>query len=68
MNEDILKFLEANANFDSLEYADKLKLDHQKVVGAIKSLQINEGLIEVQQKKSEDLSTELGSPGICKEW
>jgi hypothetical protein len=42
LNEEILKFLEQNSSFDSLEYAEKHQLDHQKVVGAIKSLQINE--------------------------
>lgn len=44
LNEEILNFLEANTSFDSLEYAEKNQLDHQKVVGAIKSLQINEGV------------------------
>lgn len=50
LNEEILKFLDTNSKLESLQYAEKLNLDHQKVVGAIKSLQINEGYIEVQQK------------------
>lgn len=44
LNEEILQFLDKNSGFDSLEYAEKNKLDHQKIVGAIKSLQINEGV------------------------
>ena len=45
LNEEILKFLDTNSKLESLQYAEKLNLDHQKVVGAIKSLQINEGVI-----------------------
>ncbi len=44
LNEEILKFLEENSTLDSLEYAEKHQLDHQKVVGSIKSLQVNEGV------------------------
>ncbi len=44
LNEEILQFLDKNSSFDSLEYAEKSKIDHQKIVGAIKSLQINEGV------------------------
>ncbi len=35
----ILKYLVDKEGFDSLELAKELKIDHQKVVGAIKSIQ-----------------------------
>lgn len=54
LNEEILKFIDTNCKLDSLEYAEKQKLDHQRVVGAIKSLAINEGLVEVEQKSKKD--------------
>lgn len=44
LNEQMLQFLEANSTLDSLKYASDQNVDHQKVVGAIKSLQINEGV------------------------
>ena len=44
LHEEILHFLEANATFDTLEYSEKKALDHQKVIGAIKSLQTTEGV------------------------
>ena len=44
LNEVILQFLDANSTLDSLKFASDQNLDHQKVVGAIKSLQINEGV------------------------
>lgn len=50
LNEQILQFLEANSTLDSLKFSTEQNIDHQKVVGAIKSLQINEGLVEVEQK------------------
>ncbi|PAV55971.1 hypothetical protein WR25_25439 [Diploscapter pachys] len=45
---------------DSLQYAAQLKIDHQRVVGAIKSLQAHEGLIEVDEvsQKRLDLTAE----------
>ena len=44
LNEEILNYLEKNASLDTYEYAKSNNLDHQKVVGAIKSLQTNEGV------------------------
>lgn len=46
INEEILEFIEKNSTLDTLEYAKEHNLDHQKVVGAIKSLQTNEGVFK----------------------
>ncbi|XP_067119178.1 phenylalanine--tRNA ligase alpha subunit isoform X2 [Centruroides vittatus] len=46
----ILKFLEENGRGDSLDLAKKLGEDHQKVVGAIKSLQALGDVISAQQQ------------------
>jgi len=54
LNEQLLQFLDKNSSFDSLEYAEQNKIDHQKIVGAIKSLQINEGVIKVEQKTNKE--------------
>lgn len=44
LNQDILNFLDKNASLDTLDYAKQNNLDHQKVVGAVKSLQTYEGV------------------------
>lgn len=44
LNEEILEFIDKNASLDTLEYAKQHNLDHQKVIGAIKSLQTFEGV------------------------
>lgn len=54
LNEEILKYLDKNETLDSLAYSRENKLDHQKVVGAIKSLEINEGYIEVAKKSAKE--------------
>jgi hypothetical protein len=38
LNEEILSYLNLKNELDSIEYAEKHNLDHQKVVGSIKSL------------------------------
>ena len=45
LNEEILAYLDANSQLDTLEYSKLKNLDHQKVVGAVKSLQTTEGVI-----------------------
>jgi hypothetical protein len=52
LQEEILLYLEANGSLDTLDYAEKKHLDHQKVVGAIKSLQITEGVFIVVSNQS----------------
>ncbi len=39
LNDEILNYLDKNGNLDTLSYAKSVDVDHQKVVGAIKSLQ-----------------------------
>lgn len=45
LNEELLEFIDKNNFLNTLEYANTHNLDHQKVIGAIKSLQTNEGVI-----------------------
>ena len=42
LTQDVLDYLDANAELDSLKYAEKVNLDHQKIIGAIKGLQMRE--------------------------
>ncbi len=44
LNEEILDYLDKNGLLDTYEYANKFDLDHQKVIGAVKSLQTTEGV------------------------
>jgi phenylalanyl-tRNA synthetase alpha chain len=44
LNEEILDYLDKNGQLDTYEYANKFNLDHQKVIGAVKSLQTTEGV------------------------
>ena len=39
LSDKLLKFLEENGSLDSQEISNSLDIDHQKIVGAIKSLQ-----------------------------
>lgn len=41
----LLSVIDSNGTFDSNEMAAFLKVDHQKVVGAVKSLENQEGVI-----------------------
>ena len=45
LNEEILNYLANNYQLDTFEYASKFNLDHQKVIGAVKSLQTTDGVI-----------------------
>lgn len=44
LNEEILDYLDKNLQLDTLEYSKLKNLDHQKVIGTIKSLQTTEGV------------------------
>ena len=44
LTETILAYLEKNSQLNTLDYAKANSLDHQKVIGAIKSLQTHEGV------------------------
>jgi phenylalanyl-tRNA synthetase alpha chain len=50
LNEQILEQLASNESLDTLEYAKAQNLDHQKVIGAIKSIQTFEKVIKVEQR------------------
>ncbi|KAF7638886.1 AA_TRNA_LIGASE_II domain-containing protein [Meloidogyne graminicola] len=47
----LLTILQQQESFQSNELAEKLCIDHQKLVGAIKSLQSHDGLIDVKDTK-----------------
>ena len=44
LTETILAYLDKNSQLNTLDYAKANNLDHQKVIGAIKSLQTHEGV------------------------
>ncbi len=52
LQEEILQFLDKNVSFDTFEYSEQKKLDHQKVIGSVKSLQIHEGVYFKNIKKN----------------
>jgi len=52
VNERVLELLDERGSFDSLQIADELKVDHQKIVGVVKSLQSLGGVIESTQQTS----------------
>jgi hypothetical protein len=45
LNEQILAYIESHDTLDTLEYSIEKKQDHQKIIGAIKSIQTYEGVI-----------------------
>ena len=44
INETILEYIAKHSILDTLQYAKDNKLDHQKVIGAIKSIQTYDGV------------------------
>lgn len=48
----LLYYLDKYGQFDTLQYATLINEDHQKLVGAVKSLQANEGLVETEERTS----------------
>lgn len=63
--ERVLSYLDQTGGLvDSLQLSKELEEDHQKIVGAIKSLQSIGGLIDVEQKTSARWElTEEGTEG-----
>lgn len=55
IRERILSHLENNEDAGTLFLAEKWDETHQKIVGAVKSLQIHEGIIDAEQKVSSKL-------------
>lgn len=60
LSERILHLLSENEPLDTLHLSTILKEDHQKIVGAVKSLQIIDNLIIVEQqsRKTWELTNE----------
>ncbi|KAK6113322.1 phenylalanine--tRNA ligase alpha subunit [Brugia pahangi] len=50
--QNLLYHLEKHQHFETFEYATAAKEDHQKVVGAVKSLEAVEGLVETEERIS----------------
>ncbi|EFO26947.1 hypothetical protein LOAG_01536 [Loa loa] len=50
--QNLLHYLEKHHQFDTFEYATAAREDHQKVVGAVKSLKAVEGLVETEERVS----------------
>ena len=53
--EAVLKYVNENGPTDTLILAEKLGKDHQKIVGAVKSLQSFDDIIKAQQKQNNSL-------------
>ncbi|VDK36804.1 unnamed protein product [Gongylonema pulchrum] len=53
--QNLLYYLEKHGQFDTLECATSIGEDHQKIVGAVKSLQTTEGLVETEERTSKSL-------------
>lgn len=50
LNEKILEYLDRNGSVDTLDLAEHMQVDHQKIVGTVKSLQATGDLITVEQQ------------------
>jgi len=61
LSETLLSYIDKNGSFDTFQYSQQHAIDHQKVIGAVKSLQSqSQGLLSVEQysMKSYQLNTE----------
>lgn len=61
LNERILKYLEGSDNVDTLKLASEFNEDHQKVVGAVKSLEALEMVVSEPVKSTKWELTEEGN-------
>lgn len=57
----VLRVLSERESVDSIQLAEELEEDHQRIVGAVKSLQSLGGVIEAEQRS--DTRTELTDEG-----
>lgn len=57
----VLDYLNRVESVDSLQLAKELEEDHQRIVGAVKSIQSAGDIIEVEQRS--EIRTELTSEG-----
>ncbi len=51
LNEEILDYLSKNSELNTLDYSKAKNLDHQRVIGAIKSLQTTDGVCKITLDK-----------------
>lgn len=60
LTEQILKFVNENGKVDTLDLVPVFGVDHQKIVGALKSIEANGELLQTEQTshKSWELSSE----------
>lgn len=60
LTEQILKYIDENGEIDTLDLVSILKADHQKIVGALKSIQATGDLVEAKQtsRKTWELTDE----------
>lgn len=60
LTEQILKYIDENGKVDTFDLVDILGVDHQKVIGALKSIEANGELLETEQtsRKTWELTDE----------
>lgn len=60
LQEQVLAYLDSHENVDTLDLAVHFQMDHQKVVGAVKSIEAHGNLInsEITSRKSWELTKE----------
>lgn len=60
LQEQVLAYLETKEKVDTLDLASHFKVDHQKIVGAVKSIEAHGNLIssEITSRKSWELTKE----------
>lgn len=60
LTEQILKYVDENGKVDTLDLVPVFEVDHQKIVGALKSIEANGELLQTEQTshKSWELSVE----------
>lgn len=60
LTEQILKFIDENGKIDTLDLVPVLGVDHQKIIGALKSIQATGDLLDAEQtsRKTWELSDE----------
>ncbi|XP_028404568.1 phenylalanine--tRNA ligase alpha subunit-like [Dendronephthya gigantea] len=66
LDKKILSVLDTKSSVDTLELANEWKLDHQAVVGAVKSLQVLDEVVQVEQKESKSFKLSAEGEGVAK--
>lgn len=66
LTEKLLQYLDKNETLNTLEYAEANNQDHQKIIGAMKSLHTTENLIESEQVSSKKFQLSEEAQGIVR--